>query len=199
LVLDYGGVLTLPQDVASVEQMVAYLRVDGDLFRRVYRRNRPAFDSGAATDEQYWRAVVEECGLNSSEVDVEPLIALDVQSWTQLNGAMVQFVQDVRSQVYRLAMISNMTRNTLVAMRRELPWLALFDECVFSCELGVNKPDAAIYRECARRLGLQASECLFVDDSAKNVQGARDVGMAAIRFEAMEQFLFELERYDLVR
>jgi putative hydrolase of the HAD superfamily len=198
LILDYGGVLTLPQDAASVEQMVGYLGVNGDLFRRVYRRNRPAFDSGSVTPEQYWRGVAEGSGLDSTGVDVEPLIDLDVRSWTQLNEGMVQFVRDVRHRVHWLAIISNMTESTLVWMREHLTWLTLFDACVFSCELGVNKPDPAIYQACARQLGLQASECLFVDDSAKNAQGAREVGMAAIRFEGVAPFLAELGRYELV-
>jgi putative hydrolase of the HAD superfamily len=198
LILDYGGVLTWPQDAASVEQMVGYLGVDGDLFRRVYRRNRPAFDSGSVTPEQYWCGVVEGCGLDPAGVKVEPLIDLDVQSWTQLNEAMVQFVRDVRNRVHRLAIISNMTASTLVWMRRRFEWFALFDARVFSCEFGVNKPDPAIYQACTRQLGLQASECLFVDDSAENAQGAREVGMAAIRFESIAQFLAELDMYDLV-
>jgi putative hydrolase of the HAD superfamily len=199
VILDYGGVLSLPQDAASVNRMTQHMGVDGRLFRRVYRRNRPDFDRGEVTGEQYWRRVVEGCGLDPSGVDLEPLIALDVQSWTQLNQSMVQFVRDVRGRVYRLAMISNMTHNTLVTMRRAFDWLALFDECVFSCELGTNKPGPKIYETCVRRLGVRADECLFVDDSAANVQGARAVGMAAIRFEDREQFLAKLEGFELVR
>jgi putative hydrolase of the HAD superfamily len=199
LVLDYGGVLSLPQDPASVGRMVEHLGVDEELFRRVYRRNRPAFDSGAVTGEQYWRRVVKGCGLDPERLDLGYLIAQDVQSWTQLNEAMVWFVQDVRQRVHRLAMISNMTMNTLVSMRRNFNWLALFDECVFSCELGSNKPGREIYEHCVRRLGIEAKECLFVDDSAENVQGARAVGMAAIRFECVGPFLAALAAFDLVR
>ena len=198
LVLDYGGVLTLPQDAASVDRMVAYLGLDRDAFRRIYRARRPAYDSGAVTGEQYWRGVVEGCGLDPDGIDLSYLIAQDVQSWTQLNEAMVQFVRGVRRRVHRLAIISNMTPNTLVWMKREFEWLALFDECVFSCELGTNKPGPEIYQYCIRRLGLRADECLFVDDSADNVQGAQDVGMAAIRFECVAQFLAALEAFELV-
>jgi putative hydrolase of the HAD superfamily len=199
LVLDYGGVLSLPQDPASVGRMVEHLGVDGDLFRRIYRQHRPAFDSGLVTGEQYWRRVVEGCGLDPKRVDLGYLIAQDVQSWTQLNEAMVRFVHDVRQRVYRLAMISNMTMNTLVSMRRNWKWLALFDECVFSCEIGSNKPGHEIYETCLGRLGLAAGTCLFVDDSVENVWGAQRVGMAAIVFESTGQFLAELERYKLVR
>lgn len=199
LVLDYGGVLTLPQDVASVDRMVEHLGVDGGLFRRVYRQNRPAFDRGLVTGEQYWRGVVAGCGLDPAGSDLGYLIARDVESWTQLNQAMVCFVAELRERVHRLAMISNMTPNTLVSMREHFEWLKLFDECVFSCEIGSNKPGREIYETCLNRLDLRADECLFVDDSAENVRGARAVGMLAIRFESIEGFLAELQAYELVR
>ena len=199
LILDYGGVLSLPQDADSVEQMVAHLGVDGERFRKAYRQDRPAFDRGAVSGEQYWRGVVAKCGLDPAGVDLGLLIELDVQSWTQVNDEMVRLLAELRPRVDRLAIISNMTANTLVAMRRDFEWLALFDECVYSCEIGSNKPGRAIYETCLRRLDLRADECLFVDDSAKNVQGARDVGMAAIQFECMEQFVAELGAFRLVR
>lgn len=199
LVLDYGGVLSLPQDATSVERMIEHLQVGRDLFRRIYREHRPAFDSGLVTGEQYWRRVVERCGLDPADVDLAYFIARDIESWTQLNQAMVRFVADVRQRVHRLAIISNMTQNTLVFMRKRFDWLALFHACVFSCEIGSNKPGREIYETCLRRLELPAGECLFVDDSAENVQGARDVGMAAIRFESTEQFLEELTAFSLVQ
>jgi putative hydrolase of the HAD superfamily len=92
-----------------------------------------------------------------------------------------------------------MTPNTLVSMRERFEWLSLFDACVFSCEIGTIKPGSEIYEHCLGELELRADECLFVDDSAENVQGARKVGMAAIRFETTDQFLAELEGYELVR
>jgi putative hydrolase of the HAD superfamily len=184
--------------------MIEHLRtaagppVDGELFRRIYRQNRPAFDAGRVTGEQYWRGVVEGCGLDLDGVDLSYLIAQDVQSWTQLNETMVRFVSDARSRVHRLAIISNMTPNTLVFMRKHFEWLALFDESVFSCELGTNKPGREIYEQCIRGLGVRAHECLFVDDSAENVRGAREVGMAVIRFEGVTQFLAALKEFELV-
>jgi len=178
--------------------MIEHFGVNGELFRRLYRQNRPAFDGGLVTGEQYWRGVAEGCGLDPDDVDLAYLIAQDVQSWTQLNEAMVQFVRDLRNRVHRLAIISNMTRNTLDSMRREFQWLGLFDACVFSCELGTNKPGREIYEHCLLQLDLRADECLFVDDSAENVRGAREVGMATIRFECMKQFLAGLQAFELV-
>lgn len=51
-----------------------------------------------------------------------------------------------------------------------------------SCELGVRKPDPAIYQEALRRLDVPAASCVFVDDRERNVVAAREVGMTGVRF-----------------
>jgi 2-haloacid dehalogenase len=56
------------------------------------------------------------------------------------------------------------------------------------------KPDPAIYRLLLDRNGLEASSCLFIDDSPKNVAGAKAVGMKAHHFtspEALRAYLAE--------
>jgi 2-haloacid dehalogenase len=62
------------------------------------------------------------------------------------------------------------------------PFLGWFDGTIVSGDERLLKPDPAIYRLLLDRYGLRAQDCLFVDDSAANVEGARAVGMAAIRF-----------------
>jgi putative hydrolase of the HAD superfamily len=47
--------------------------------------------------------------------------------------------------------------------------------------VGLHKPQPEIYRLAARRLGVEPSECLFVDDLRENCEGAEAVGMTAIR------------------
>jgi HAD superfamily hydrolase (TIGR01509 family) len=86
-----------------------------------------------------------------------------------------------------------MTSDTLAWMRSHFHWLELFDELSFSCELGKNKPEPEIYEICLSRLGLLPNECLFVDDSLENVEGAIKVGIHAIHFKTFPEFLQELE------
>jgi putative hydrolase of the HAD superfamily len=58
----------------------------------------------------------------------------------------------------------------------------LFDDVVVSAEVGMAKPEPAIFRLAAKRLGLAPGECVFVDDWDKNVEAARDVGMQAVLY-----------------
>jgi epoxide hydrolase-like predicted phosphatase len=72
-------------------------------------------------------------------------------------------------------------------------WAALFDVVVISGEVGLRKPEPAIYRLAAERLGARPEECVFVDDLAHNVRGAAAAGMVGVHHTSVEMTLSELE------
>ena len=59
--------------------------------------------------------------------------------------------------------------------------MGLFDVEVFSCEVGLVKPEREIYECCLNRLGLAAKECVFVGDGGSGeLTGARAVGLTTV-------------------
>ena len=60
--------------------------------------------------------------------------------------------------------------------------LALFDGLVFSGPVGMNKPNRNIYEYLLNKFSLKAEDCVFIDDSEKNLAGAAAVGINTIRF-----------------
>ncbi len=56
-------------------------------------------------------------------------------------------------------------------------WPHLFNKLFLSHEMGLRKPDAAIYREVVNRIGGEPQECLFFDDLKENLEGAEKVGI----------------------
>jgi 2-haloacid dehalogenase len=74
----------------------------------------------------------------------------------------------------------------------------LFDGIVVSGEIGLIKPDPAIFRHLLQRFGLQARECVFVDDVEANVCAARTVGMRGIRYHSSVQLRYDLRALGIV-
>jgi len=60
------------------------------------------------------------------------------------------------------------------------PLVDFFDGVVISGAERLRKPDPRIYRLAAERVGVEAKACVFVDDVARNAEGAKAVGMHAI-------------------
>ena len=93
---------------------------------------------------------------------LEELVAADVPLWALTNWSAETFALVRRNPTYR--------------------FLDRFREIFVSGELGLVKPDPAIYRHALAAIGRQPRECLFVDDAPKNVAAAAALGLHAHRF-----------------
>lgn len=78
--------------------------------------------------------------------------------------------------------ITNFSSEKWVETRARFDFMKRFRDVIVSGDERVMKPDPEIYRRLLARNGLRAGDCLFIDDSPRNVAGAEAVGMAAIRF-----------------
>jgi epoxide hydrolase-like predicted phosphatase len=71
----------------------------------------------------------------------------------------------------------------------------LFDAVVISGQEGVRKPDQAIYEVAIERLGVPASEIVFVDDLPGNLKPARELGMTTVHHTSAADTLDQLEKH----
>ncbi|MCT4557564.1 MAG: HAD family phosphatase [Pelagimonas sp.] len=74
----------------------------------------------------------------------------------------------------------------------------VFGSLVISGEEGVIKPDPRIFAMLCARAGVAPADCVFIDDSAKNVQGARDAGWDAIHFTNAQDLRAALQERGLL-
>src|ERR1700735_5207654 len=95
---------------------------------------------------------------------------------------------------FRLGILSNMGFGVLDYMRPRFPWLAQFDHLTFSCDLGIVKPDPAIYLYTVKKLGVAPDQALFIDNLEKNITGAEAVGLHVALFQNVEQLQRDLSR-----
>lgn len=94
---------------------------------------------------------------------------------------LVERVRELKREGYPTAMITNNIREYADVWRSLLPVEELFDLVVDSSQVGMRKPDPAIFRLALERLGGVAPECtVFLDDSEGNVRAARSLGMHTI-------------------
>jgi putative hydrolase of the HAD superfamily len=93
-------------------------------------------------------------------------------------------LEELRRRGHLLGMISVCTEE-VPQVWDETPLGREFDAAVFSCEVGVSKPDRRIYEIACERLGVRASECLFIGDGANDeLPGAERAGMTAVQLRA---------------
>ena len=98
-----------------------------------------------------------------------------------IDGSVAVF-EDLRKAGVRTFAITNFSNEKFAVTQQRFPFLGSFEDIVVSAREGLMKPEPAIYHRLLDRNGLSARDCVFIDDSHHNVEGARAVGMQALHF-----------------
>ena len=105
-----------------------------------------------------------------------------------------KWIHDVKSRGYRALYLSNYSHYVMECNPGVLDFLPLLDGGIFSCDIRAIKPERKIYAALAEKYNLVPSECVFIDDVAKNVEGARNFGYHAIQFVTLQQAQEDLNK-----
>ena len=110
----------------------------------------------------------------------------------------VMILEELKSRGAPLYAITNWNQDKFRETKARYDFLNRFRDIVVSGDERLIKPDPAIYRLLLERNGLEASTCLFIDDSPKNVAGAQAVGMKAHHFTSPENLRAALQAEGLL-
>ena len=103
--------------------------------------------------------------------------------FTPIDG-MPALLAELKDKGYRIYLLSDFPE-TFDALPKQFDFFALFDELVVSYRVGISKRDGDIFAYILDHCGLNAAECLFVDDMPHNVAKAETYGINAHRFDGV--------------
>ena len=109
----------------------------------------------------------------------------------------VAVLEALKGRDEKVYAITNFSREKWAECLIRFPFLQSFDGVVVSAHERVIKPDPAIFRILFERYALTPQDCIFIDDSAKNIETARALGMQGIQFVEPIDLRMELARYGL--
>jgi len=194
VIFDYGGVLsTTPfAGIAEFERKMGY--PEKSLAQLLFGKGASPQGPTDAIPDHDWHLL--ETGRLTLDEFHERLVGrseaalgrpLDLGVYAQflrdlgvgVHWMMVHRVRELRADGYRTAILTNNVREWGRYWKGSIP-LALFDVVVDSCDVGLRKPDPAIYRLTCERLGVPPEAAVFLDDTRRHVESARQVGLQAI-------------------
>ena len=176
LILDYGGVLT-SDPFASFEAFAAAERLAPDTVRKRLRDDPQArallarLETGALPPHEFEVAFGALLGVPPGALLHRMFGGMEPAT------AMIDGIRALRRDGLRIGLLSNSVGGT--GYDRAL-LAELFDAVVISGEVGLRKPDPAIYELAAERLGRAPAACVYVDDIGSNLKPAAALGMATV-------------------
>ena len=106
----------------------------------------------------------------------------------------VPWLEDLKSRGYKVYYLSNFSRLAHEKCLHALDFLPLMDGGILSYQEKLIKPEPAIYQLLLNRYGLKAQECVFLDDTQRNIEEAVRQGIEGILFRNQVQAIGELRK-----
>lgn len=106
----------------------------------------------------------------------------------------IPWLKELKEKGYHVYYISNFAHKAHVECEKALDFLTEMEGGILSYQDRLIKPDPEIYRLLCSRYGLKAEECIFIDDTERNVLAAQKEGMKGLLFHTLEQTKEELDQ-----
>ena len=181
MLFDFGGVL-LRQDWDEYDTFGARHGLPpGAMRHALYQTDAWRALQVGRGDRDTWRAAAIEALAQHIGDRAESVFEAWRARPLQFHEPNLHLVTSLRSAGIRVGLLSNAAAD-LVEIYKPYVDLDAFDDLVVSALVGLAKPDEAIYRLAAERIGIDPEGCFFIDDLEHNVRAAASIGMAVHHF-----------------
>jgi HAD superfamily hydrolase (TIGR01509 family) len=193
VVFDVGGVLEHVGPPLWLDAWRARLGMSEPEFDAALERVDPdeLVATGGVSEAEMRASYADALGLSAAEADE---LMADVWDWYcgELDEELAAYVRGLRPQL-KTGILSNSADGARREETRRYGFPGLVDDIVYSHEVGLAKPDPAIFSLACARLGVEVGETVFVDDIAANVEGANRAGLHAVLHQSTSATIAAIE------
>lgn len=193
VIFDAGGVLH-QSNTAVTTDLMSELGIDKQALKQIWAEQIPLLGSGKINEGEFWQLVQENHNIRQVSVNENLLGRAFAESLLPFEDVK-RVVKELRLKGVQTAVLSN----TIEPHARALYEAGVYDDftgpIMLSHEIGLLKPDEAIYQHALERVGAAPGATIFVDDDRENVSVATSLGVNGIVFENPRQLLDDLQKF----
>lgn len=192
IVFDFGGVLTTIDTERALQRFRDLGVEEPEQYINSYCQKGPFFEleNGDIDAEEFCRRLGQIC---NREITFEQAKEAWLGFLVEIHTTLLEHLQTLRGS-YRLSVLSN--TNPFIqswALTKDFTPVGksladYFDMLFFSYRMHCSKPSREIYCKMLANGGMRTEETLFVDDSTKNIEAAREVGIRTLLVENGEDW-----------
>ncbi len=182
LLVDYAGVLTpTKNNLPFAEKYHKEYNLSPETLMELSYTNWEKAATGELNSQLYWEKV-------ASLLKTDPRVLRDrIMSTYPLDKRVITLLEKLTKQ-YTLVLVSNQIQDWLEEVIDKNSLRTIFNYTANSYEVGVRKPNPKIFKHALNLAESKPREAVFIDDTAKNISAAQELGMQTIQFSNFENF-----------
>lgn len=180
VIWDMGGVILRSEDKTPRKKLAEQYGLTLDeIYTLVFNSESANLATlGRINETEHWKQVGR-----SLKITGEVLQEFQDQFWAgdRLDQDLIDYIKSLQSSC-KTALLSNAWSGAREVLTNHKPCMDAFQYSIFSCEVGLAKPDPAIYNKILGLTEVEPAGAIFVDDVQVNIDAANDVGIHGVRF-----------------
>lgn len=150
--------------------------------------------TGKISEEDYWEEIINS---NNWPFSVQELKQKARENFTEVDGTR-EIILLLKQKGYKIALLSDHFKGWITEINNKFKHHDLFDEIIYSFEVGAIKKQELPFKELIKRLNLNPKEILFVDDGKHNIEIANNLNIKTHLFENSEKLKEHLKNLNLI-
>lgn len=174
---DVGNTLVDCSNYFSTAATKFNLKID-DL-KKVFNDNIDPVTKGLIDAQQFWEKCIQRYNIkNTSDYNFLESWVSDYEPITEMHEVIIKL-----KSKYRVGLLSNIYKGMLpLLLAKGLIPKIHYDQVIFSCEVGLMKPNADIYAFAQKQAQVDPKNILLIDDRQDFIDGAQKAGWSTFLF-----------------
>ncbi len=188
VIFDLGGVVLKNGIYTAIPIYEKKHKMPKDSLRNLFdNKYLIPLELGKISEEVLWRGLASDLGQ-----DISDFKEIVFKNFILQKG--VWKIAKKCKKSYKIGLLTNNSKEWAEQLEKKYNLSKLFNIIVVSAKVGLRKPDPEIYQLITKKLKVNPSECVFIDDLTENVQGAKKLGIKSFQFKSSSQCRKELKK-----
>jgi len=174
------------EPILNISAQAIYQQLRGDDLVSLFQ--------GKITENEYWNRISKK---NKWKIQNNVLKKAIRKNFEEIEGVR-DIIEKLKKQNYKLGLLSVHAKEWVDYCNKKFNYHKLFDAIVYSYQEAACKPDKKVYKLILKKLNSLPHECVFIDDKAKNLLPADELGIKTIRFENAQQLRKDLSLLGII-
>ncbi|MEM6519268.1 MAG: HAD family phosphatase [Cyanobacteria bacterium P01_C01_bin.70] len=193
IICDMGGVLVQLEWSQRISELLGRSVPIDELHQLwVQARSTVDFESGRLNFDEFASAFIAEFQLKLSPA----IVQREFLEFVQMPMAGCEALLNQLQQNYHVSLLSNTNAAHYEKLRDRYNFYAPFDQVFLSYEIGLMKPDPAIFEYVLRALNIAPAKAAFFDDGERNVAAAKSVGIHAYQVHSPDEVMAIVKTFE---
>ncbi|MBL7014203.1 MAG: HAD family phosphatase [Candidatus Marinimicrobia bacterium] len=194
---DIGGVLLTISPETTIQQLAQYTGLTIEDIQNAFPKDaHDKYEKGFIPDEGFYQAYLKNLPSHNGLTSLQFWDA-----WSQLIVGETEVIDVLKSvaKSSKTWLLSNTNPMHIETEIHAYQFPHQVDGAVYSFDVGLRKPDPAIYHKACAMAKTLPERCIFIDDLKENIDAAISVGMNGIHFKNVDQLKNELEPFGVLK